>query len=73
MNYIFIGLAVSIGWHLVKLFYKFVEEVMFTRLHAAEWYAVLCKRQSRKFAPPMNDGMPKEIPYRKTSIGFKLR
>jgi len=73
MNYVFIGIAVSIGWHMGKLLYKLVEEVMFTRLLATEWYAVLCKKQSRKFVPPMNEGMLKEIPYRKTSIGFKLR
>lgn len=73
MNYIFIGFAVSIGWHLAKLFYKFVEEVLFTRLHTAEWYATLCKKQPVRDVPHIKSTIKKDVDYKETRIGFQVR
>ena len=71
MKYILIGLAISLGWHLGKLLYKFLEEVIFTRLHAAEWYAVLCKKQTRKVIPLVKENIKKDKSYKDTNFGFR--
>ena len=39
MNYIIIGALLAIGWHLVKLVYCMIEDVLFSRLHKAKWFA----------------------------------
>ena len=72
MKYILIGIAISAGWHLVKLIYKFLEEVIFTRLHAAEWYAVLCKKQTGKVIPLAKETLKKDKSYKETAFGFKV-
>lgn len=71
MKYILIGMAISVGWHLVKLIYKFIEEVIFTRLHAEEWYAVLCKKQPTKVLPLVKETIKKDKSYKDTSFGFR--
>lgn len=40
MNYIVIGFLIGIGWHVVKLIYSVVEELLFCRLHKTNWYAI---------------------------------
>lgn len=81
MNYVLIGLAVSIGWHVGKLVYGVIEEVVMTNLHAADWYAVLCKKMPKpeKIPAGLNSHM-KELkkakeqePYKGTSFGFRAQ
>lgn len=69
MNYILIGLAVSFGWHIVKLIYKLVEEILFTRLHATQWYAVLCKKQQTPIVQ-LKSNLKKDGDYKETRMGF---
>lgn len=39
MNYLVIGLLVSLGWYIGKLIVDgIITEILFTRLHQAEWY-----------------------------------
>ena len=40
MEYVIMGLMLSIGWHIVKLVYEIIAELLFTRLHKAKWYQV---------------------------------
>ena len=41
MKYIIFGILVSIGWHTVKLIYEMVYELLFNRLHKADWYRIV--------------------------------
>ena len=47
MNYILIGLLLSIGWHIVKLFYLAFEEMLYIRLHDTKWYPILCGKKKK--------------------------
>ena len=66
MEYLVIGLLVSIGWHVGKLVYKLVEEIMFTRLHANDTYAVICKKMPPNPKPNVTKIKPNQ------TIGFKV-
>lgn len=71
--WLLIGLLVSIGWHVGKLIYKLVEEIIFSRLHAQDWYAVLCKKMpAPERIPRKKRGEDKnEVEaYKGTSMGF---
>ena len=76
VTWLLIGLLVSIGWHIGKLIYKLAEEVIFTRLHSEDWYAVLCKKMpaperipKKHKKPCIDDREPVEA-YKGTSMGF---
>lgn len=74
--WLLIGLLVSIGWHIGKLLFELAKEVIFTRLHAADWYAVLCKKKPKPIKPHKNiirDGTSRVEDYKGTSIGFITR
>lgn len=45
---IIIGALLSIGWHLVKFIYGFIDEVVTCRLHNTKWYARLCGKGPKK-------------------------
>lgn len=45
MTYIIIGLLLSIGWHLAKLVYEAVHELLFCRLHDAKWYRIVAGKE----------------------------
>lgn len=47
MNYIIIGLLLSIGWHSFKLIYEILSEIIFCRLHKADSYAVVCGKTTK--------------------------
>lgn len=68
MEYLVVGLLVSIGWHGGKLVYKLVEEIMFTRLHANDTYAVICKKMPAGPRPNMDNGQIRP----NQPIGFKI-
>ena len=70
MEYVLIGMAVSVGWHIVKLLYHLIEEVVFNRLHATEWYAILCKKQSIPMVP-VKLNTKKSEDYKETKMGFR--
>lgn len=42
MNYILIGALFSLGWHMVKLIWCMVDEIVYKRLHRTKWYKILC-------------------------------
>ena len=66
MNYILIGLGLAIGWHIVKLVYEVVAELLFTRLHNTTWYLVVAGKK------PMNmEEQPGDIKAVKNQIGFR--
>lgn len=65
MRYILIGLLVSIGWHLVKLVYRMVTELLFNRLHRAKWYLIAAGEQPEKMG-----SRPGDIKEVKNQIGF---
>ena len=70
MQYLLIGLMSSVGWHIGKLVYKLIEEIIFNRLHSTEWYAVLCKKAGKKIIQDKNSCKPNN-PYRQTTLGFR--
>lgn len=72
MNYLFIGLMVSVGWHVGKLVYSLSEEIIFSRLHATEWYAILCKKQEKSVLPMKSNCKKMTLPYKETSMGFRV-
>lgn len=65
MNYILIGILLSIGWHLVKLVYEAVEELLFERLHRAKWYLIAAGRKPKEIEPK-----PGDAKVVKNHIGF---
>ena len=46
MNYIIIGLLLSIGWHLVEIVYTAFEEALYVRLHKTKWYQIVIGKRS---------------------------
>lgn len=66
MKYIIIGLLLSIGWHVVKLVYGILEELIFCRLHDARWYLIMVGKETKRV--DTNDGV--HINTVKNQIGF---
>lgn len=66
MNYIFVGLCLSIGWHVVKLVYEVAAELLFTRLHNATWYQIAAGKKPRDMKEH-----PGDIKAVKNQIGFR--
>ena len=46
IEYILIGLAISIGWHFGKVIFGVLEEIIFERLHKSKWYKIVVGRMS---------------------------
>lgn len=65
MEYIIMGALMSIGWYVAKLVYDIVAELLFTRLHAADWYQIAAGVKPRTV-----DEQPGEIKAVKNQIGF---
>ena len=63
MNYILMGILLSIGWHVVKLIYEVAAELLFERLHKAKWYAIAAGKKPKEIKP----GDVKAV---KNQIGF---
>lgn len=66
MNYILIGVLVAIGWHLVKLIYEVVVELLFSRLHRADWYLIAVGKKPKEIKERPGDA--KTV---KNKIGFE--
>lgn len=66
MNYILIGILVSIGWHVVKLVYEAVEELIFARLHKADWYLIAAGKKPKEIKDK-----PGEAKTVRNQIGFQ--
>lgn len=66
MEYIIMGLMLSIGWHIVKLAYEIIAELLFTRLHKTKWYQVIAGKR-----PVTTNSAPGEIKAVKNQIGFR--
>ena len=47
MEYIIIGILLSIGWNLIVLLKNVIEEILFCRLHKYKWYAILAGKQTK--------------------------
>lgn len=69
MEYIVIGILLSIGWHLAKLAYEVTTDLLFARLHDARWYRELAGKEK----PKKNDSKPGDIHAVKRTIGFDLK
>ena len=65
MNYIIVGLLLSIGWHVAKVIFKMVEELLFARLHKADWYLVAAGEKHATIGE-----QPGDIKMVKNQIGF---
>lgn len=46
IEYILIGLAISIGWHFGRVIFGVLEEIIFERLHRSKWYKIVVGRMS---------------------------
>ena len=46
MNYLLIALLASIGWHIGKVVFEVLGEVIFMRLHKTKWYAVVTGKET---------------------------
>ena len=68
MNYILMGILLSVGWHIVKLIYEVAEELLFERLHKAKWYMAAAGRKPKEVKEPTD--RPGEIKAVKNKIGF---
>ena len=66
MEYILMGLCLSIGWHIIKLVYGIIAELLFTRLHNAEWYQIAAGNK-----PMVMEEQPGDIKAVKNQIGFR--
>ena len=61
MNYLVIGLLVSIGFGIGKIFTDILSEIIFMRLHENQTYKVICKN---------TDDKNKSSKKQKMAIGF---
>lgn len=66
MEYIIMGLCLSIGWHVIKLIYEVAAELLFTRLHNATWYQIVAGK-----IPVTTKEQPGDIKAVKNQIGFR--
>jgi hypothetical protein len=64
MEYLIIGLLLGIGWHVAKLLFSVIEELLFTRLHKAKWYQIVAGKRPRKAEATM------DVKTIKNKIGF---
>ncbi len=69
MEYIIIGILLSIGWHLAKVFFEVATDLLFARLHDAKWYRILAGKER----PKKIDSKPGDIHAVKRTIGFDLK
>lgn len=65
MNYIVMGLLLSIGWHVAKLIYGVATELLFNRLHKAKWYLIAAGEIPKTIEDQPGDAKPV-----KNHIGF---
>lgn len=65
MNYIIMGLLLSIGWHIAKLIYEVAAELLFNRLHRARWYQIAAGK-----IPKTIEAQPGDAKAVKNHIGF---
>ena len=65
MNYIIIGLLLSIGWHISKVVFRAVEELLFERLHRTDWYLTIAGAK-----PVEETDRPGDAKRVKNRIGF---
>lgn len=65
MYYIFMGIMLAIGWYLVRIVYDIVCEVLFSRLHKADWYLVVAGKK-----PSTTQNKPGDLKTVKNEIGF---
>ena len=65
MEYIIAGLLLSVGWHVVKIVYEMVCDILFTRLHKAKWYLTAAGK-----TPKTMKEQPGDIKAVKNKIGF---
>jgi hypothetical protein len=65
MNYIIVGFLVSIGWHIAKVIFEVAEELLFERLHDADWYLALAGKELKNI-----NKLPGDAKKVKNQIGF---
>lgn len=68
MNYIIMGLLMSIGWQVARVIFEVAAELLFERLHKAKWYRIAagCKTETIDDCKD-GPGEPKAV---KERIGF---
>lgn len=47
MKYIIAGILLSFGWHIVKIIYEIIEEILFCRLHNNRCYKIITGKEKR--------------------------
>lgn len=66
MEYLVIGLVVSVGWHIGKILWRVVDEVVVVQMHKITWYKQLTNPNSVPKTKQINSR-----PYKGTAMGFK--
>lgn len=68
LDYLLVGLVVSVGWHIGKVIGEVLMEITLNNLHKADWYGRLNKKipvEPKKIKKHDHD------PYKGTVMGFK--
>ena len=65
LEYLMVGLLVSIGWHIGKVIGLAIEEIADVRLHRAKWYMNIIRPKQQNMK-----NKPESRPYGGTTIGF---
>lgn len=65
MKYLVIGLLLGIGWQAAELAFGIVSEIIFTNLHNANWYQILCRKKEK------TDKHTMKVKSVKNKIGFE--
>jgi hypothetical protein len=65
MNYIIIGLLLSIGWQVADVIFTVLAELVMSRLHNTDWYLVLAGKK-----PKAIEECPGDAKQVKCQIGF---
>ena len=73
MNNLVIGLVLIVAWYVCKLIYEIGSEVIVSNLHAADWYAVLCKKKPKMpkdIREKIKESKCESAPYKGSAYGF---
>ena len=68
MNYIIMGLLMSIGWQVARVVFEVAAELLFERLHRAKWYKIAAGVEPK--AIDNSEDRPGEPKAVKERIGF---
>jgi hypothetical protein len=76
MNNLVIGLVLIVAWYVCKMIYEIGSEIVMSNLHAADWYAVLCKKKPKmpkNIMEKIKESSNESAPYKGSAYGFMAR